>query len=275
MTRNWLNEKETVMKYLNEDYLTLQQIGTIYGVGRERIRAVIRNVYGMKGFSIKGRVKLRKWKRLQSINSQVNSINYWKELSKTKPSNGNSFITANEYCSLSGLSIKDLYWVFSELSFKVTLSPIERLNNLIEVDPITGCWNFTGCLYPTGYGHIQCAEYNEEYAHRLAWMIANKQTSIPEGKMICHTCNSPSCCNSEHLYLGDAKTNAQDRERNPLTKSTRRPNCPVQVIKEGVVIGTFKTQMEAAKFLDVNASLLPAYFAGRVKSIRGYQLEKI
>jgi hypothetical protein len=33
--------------------------------------------------------------------------------------------------------------------------------------------------------------------------------------------------------------------------------------------------MEAAKFLDVNQSLVPAYFADRVKSVKGCQLVKV
>lgn len=54
-----------------------------------------------------------------------------------------------------------------------------------------------------------------------------------EGKMICHTCDNKRCVNPEHLYIGDAGDNAQDRcfpnsesrtKKPTLADMTRRKN---------------------------------------------------
>jgi hypothetical protein len=46
-------------------------------------------------------------------------------------------------------------------------------------------------------------------AHRVAYELA--VGPIPEGKHICHTCDTPACVNPKHLYVGDPATNGRDR----------------------------------------------------------------
>ena len=51
--------------------------------------------------------------------------------------------------------------------------------------------------------------------HRLALQRELGRPILP-GHFACHHCDYPSCCNSDHLYEGDAYTNARDtQERNP------------------------------------------------------------
>ena len=54
--------------------------------------------------------------------------------------------------------------------------------------------------------------------------------SIPAGAFVLHRCDNPPCVNPTHLYLGDAKQNARDRddrgrtargERSPWAKLTQ------------------------------------------------------
>jgi len=74
------------------------------------------------------------------------------------------------------------------------------------------CWPWSGCKAPKGYGTLHDWRTRKNIrAHRLAYRIANG--SIPEGMMICHTCDNPPCCNPKHLFAGTNQDNVNDRDR--------------------------------------------------------------
>ena len=77
----------------------------------------------------------------------------------------------------------------------------------VDVREPADCWPWTGAKTPKGYGN---ARIDGKYwkAHRLAWTLAN--FAIPEGFMVCHACDNPSCCNPGHLMLGNARANFTD-----------------------------------------------------------------
>src|SRR5574337_1304048 len=86
---------------------------------------------------------------------------------------------------------------------------IKRFNAKWKLDTENGCWIWQGAKLPKGYGIIKIPKARrQEYAHRLSWVIA--RGAIPDGKYVLHRCDTPSCVNPEHLFLGDAKANSQD-----------------------------------------------------------------
>ncbi len=70
-----------------------------------------------------------------------------------------------------------------------------------------GCHEWTGRKDKKGYGK---EGYRSKYvtAHRLLWMF--ERGPLTKSQWLLHTCDNPSCCNLDHLYIGTPKDNAID-----------------------------------------------------------------
>lgn len=69
------------------------------------------------------------------------------------------------------------------------------------------CLIFQGSKYRDGYGR-QYWNGKLDRAHRVVY--SEMYGEIPEGMVVRHTCNNPSCCEPSHLKLGTHKDNAAD-----------------------------------------------------------------
>lgn len=77
----------------------------------------------------------------------------------------------------------------------------------IPPDDPDACWIWQGATTTKGYGVTRFNGKNIG-AHRMAWILAHGP--IPEGRYVCHSCDTPACVNPEHLWLGSAQSNNED-----------------------------------------------------------------
>lgn len=88
-------------------------------------------------------------------------------------------------------------------------SQVERNKLAARVSPVpeAGCWLWTGGLSRKGYGHFYLRGRIHR-AHRVSFEMA--KGPIPAGLGVCHKCDTPSCVNPDHLFLGDQRANILD-----------------------------------------------------------------
>ncbi len=77
----------------------------------------------------------------------------------------------------------------------------ERIDKKSDIE----CWPYIGTLTGKGYGQISI-KLKRYRSHRLVY--EEIYGDIPEGMLVCHSCNNPSCCNPNHLYLDTPKGNS-------------------------------------------------------------------
>ena len=74
----------------------------------------------------------------------------------------------------------------------------------------SGCWEWTKCKDPNGYGRIQ-HDGRAQVAHRIAWALW--VGPIPKGMCVLHKCDNPTCINPDHLFLGTQLDNIADMNK--------------------------------------------------------------
>lgn len=83
-----------------------------------------------------------------------------------------------------------------------------RFWNKVEKGTGDACWNWIGAHNSKGYGTVQV--YGRSYyVHRFAYELL--KGPIPEGKVVMHSCDNPSCVNPKHLVMGTQLDNMRDK----------------------------------------------------------------
>ena len=72
------------------------------------------------------------------------------------------------------------------------------------------CWPWKAARNPHGYGTFRGGD-GEQLAHRYGWRMVHGQ--IPEGMVVCHSCDNPQCQNPAHWFIGTPRDNNDDKMR--------------------------------------------------------------
>lgn len=112
-------------------------------------------------------------------------------------------------CSHDGDESIDIMEVSEVKEDLVILTSSEEARWLSKIiDGPNGCHIWTASKNRKGYGRFRIRRGLEQ-THRLSYQI--HKGPIPDGMCVCHRCDTPSCVNAEHLFLGTNEENVADR----------------------------------------------------------------
>jgi hypothetical protein len=100
-----------------------------------------------------------------------------------------------------------------------------------RVDKTRDCWVWIGARSGGGYGQIG-RDRLVHYVHRLSWTIHFGE--VPDGLLVCHTCDNRVCVRPEHLFLGRKQDNNQDCASK--FRGNGRKNSPVARLDDDEVL---------------------------------------
>jgi len=136
------------------------------------------------------------------------------------------------------MSLPKEYTNESIFYIKRTMKSIQyRFWKKVDVKSNDECWNWKGYIDLLGYGKLGTTQGRTGFAHRVSWELAN-DSLVPDGLVICHRCDNPSCVNPSHLFLGTVADNNQDRHNKGRTKSpsNKGENNPAAILTKVQVI---------------------------------------
>lgn len=118
------------------------------------------------------------------------------------------------------------------------------------------CWNWAGAKTNSGYGVYAPMPGVLLRSHRVAYALHNE--GIDDDLLVCHTCDNPSCCNPQHLFIGTPKDNMTDMISKGRKVVLRGENNPMSKLSDVQVREIFqdpRTNTQIANEYGISSSL--------------------
>jgi hypothetical protein len=93
-----------------------------------------------------------------------------------------------------------------------------------RVTKTNSCWEYNGYRDRDGYGIIYINKNNKVKllgAHRFSVLLHGRD--IPQGYVVMHHCDNPSCVNPAHLKPATVQENNKDKQNKGRSKNGSRP----------------------------------------------------
>lgn len=104
-----------------------------------------------------------------------------------------------------------------------------------------GCFEWQAAKNPAGYGMFNRTGTTSKVilAHRMAYLLEHGE--LPEGSVVMHLCDNPSCVNVKHLRLGTHAENHDDKKNKGRSNTGTRHG--MHVLNEEKVLGIRASKM--------------------------------
>lgn len=98
-----------------------------------------------------------------------------------------------------------------------------------------GCWLWTGYVYPggTGYGTVVFGG-RRLGAHRASLIVHG--IDLPDGSVVCHSCNNKICVNPAHLRVGTSADNNEQARQDGIAAIGERVGTAKLLDAEAAII---------------------------------------
>lgn len=137
-------------------------------------------------------------------------------------------------------------------------------------EPNTGCWLWGGMVNACGYGIMKLADlpqFKTPLTHRISYFLHNGEFNYK--LHVLHKCDTPSCVNPDHLFLGTHQDNMNDRTKKNRTNriAPKGSSCGASKLDEAKVrkirslVGL--TQREIADIYNVNQATIHYILSGK------------
>lgn len=155
------------------------------------------------------------------------------------------------------------------MEINVTQELNKKFDERYEVVSESGCWIWTGALssHPTHrYGNLPIGKSANYKAHRYS-AARFMQAKLTSRDFVCHKCDVTECVNPDHLYVGSAATNADDREvrsRNTYLRGEDHNMCKISKVDAQNIFLEKGKHKDIAERYGVSRPAVTAIKAGRI-----------